>query len=279
MSEIVGGFVVPHVPFILGGPDMPPEEVQEAVRGAFEDTARRLAALEPTAVIVVGTDHYVLYGPRCLPQLVIGTGDVDGPMERLPGIDRGPLPTNEDLAEHLRAHTTGQGFDWAVARSMSVDHSVMIPYHLVVRPAGSIPVVPIYMACGVEPLITMRRAADVGAALAAAVRAYPGSERVAVIGSGGISHSVGTDRMGEVNETFDSHILDLLVRGALEELTAFSDDELLDAGGNGALEVRTFACALAAVGGQAETIAYVPSPDWLTGLGFSQLSVPEEIRS
>jgi protocatechuate 4,5-dioxygenase beta chain len=39
------------------------------------------------------------------------------------------------------------------------------------------------------------------------------------------------------------------------------------------MEIRNFACAMAAVpGARGEIIAYEPVPEWVTGLGFLQLT-------
>lgn len=271
MSAVVGGFLVPHAPSVIAAPDLPSAADRDAVMDAYAAVAERFAALEPTTIVVVGTDHYVLFGPSCLPQMLLATGDIEGPIERLPGVPREPLPANEALAEHLRASATAEGFDLAVARSLTVDHSIMVPYHLIARPFGPVPLVPVYLACGVEPYVPLRRAAELGAALGRAVAAHDGDERVVVIGSGGISHSVGTARMGEINEDFDRRILDIVERGAVDELTAMSDETLLAEGGNGALEMRIFACALAAVGGTGEVVSYTAVPEWVTGMGFAQL--------
>lgn len=271
MSTVVGGFLVPHVPAVLVEPDAPPPAVRDEVMGAYAEAARRLAALDPTAVVIVGADHYILFGPRCLPQMVIATGEVDGPVERFPGIPRRSYPTNEALAGHIRDHTAGQGFDWAVARTLTIDHSVALPYELVVRPHVDLPLVPVYLASGVEPYIPLRRAVDLGAAIGRAVAADGRDERVVVIGSGGISHTIGLPAMGEVNPAFDHEVLGLLTGGRLDELAAMTDERILAEGGNGGLEVRNLACAAAAVGGTGEVIAYAAVPEWVTGMGFVEL--------
>ena len=51
------------------------------------------------------------------------------------------------------------------------------------------------------------------------------------------------------------------------------DAEILKQGGNGALEVRNFLCAMGALGPgvTGEVIAYEAVPAWITGLGFAEL--------
>ena len=138
MGKIVGGFWMPHDPVMFVAPDAPPLAQREAVWGAYKACAERLAALQPTSVIIVGCDHYILFGTHCLPRYVIGTGDVDGPIDRLPGLERGAVRNHEALATHIVEHGDGQGVDWTVARSFTVDHSFSIPHQLVVKPAEAL---------------------------------------------------------------------------------------------------------------------------------------------
>ncbi|MCW8277783.1 protocatechuate 3,4-dioxygenase [Pseudomonas sp. PCH199] len=282
MGKIVGGFWMPHDPVMFVAPNAPPQAQGDAVWGAYEQCAQRLAQLAPTSVIIVGCDHYILFGTQCLPRYVIGTGDVDGPLDRLPGLERGVVRNQEKLAGHIVSHGEGQGIDWTVARSFTVDHSFSIPHQLTVKPAEQIlgrelPTIPVYLACGVDPFISLKRAADLGRQIRAAVESFDADERVVIIGSGGISHWVGTAEMGRVAEDFDREILAHGVNGDLQALCAYSDEEILRRAGNGAMEIRNFACAMAAVANPAgQVIAYEAVPAWVTGLGFLQLIVGEE---
>lgn len=277
MGKIVGGFWMPHDPVMFVAPDAPPEAQREVVWGAYTQCAERLAALRPTSVIIVGCDHYILFGTHCLPRYVIGTGDVEGPIDRLPGLVREPVPNNERLAGHIVEHGQAEGIDWTVARSFTVDHSFSIPHQLVVKPAQQLlgcelPTIPVYLACGVDPYITLPRAADLGRQIRAAVESFDENERVVIIGSGGISHWVGTVEMGRVAEEFDQEILRHGINGDLQSLCAYTDEEILRRAGNGAMEIRNFVCAMAALERpQGEVIAYEAVPVWVTGLGFVQL--------
>lgn len=280
MGKIVGGFWMPHDPVMLVAPEAPAQAQRDIVWGGYRACAERLAALEPTSVIIIGCDHYILFGTHCLPRYLIGTGDLDGPVEALPGLTRGVINNQQALAGHIAQHGFEQGFDWAVARSFSVDHSYAIPHEYVVRPAQqalgrTLPSIPVYLACGVDPYLSLARAAELGHEIRAAVESFDDDERVVVIGSGGISHWVGTVEMGQVSEDFDREILDIGVRGDLEALIGYRDQDILDRAGNGAMEIRTFACAMAAVPqAQGEILAYAAVPEWVTGLGFLELKTP-----
>ena len=274
MGKIVGGFWMPHDPVMFVAPDAPPQAQRDNVWGAYELCARRMAELDATAAIIVGNDHYILFGTHCLPRYLIGTGDVDGPIEGLPGLKRGVVNNHQALARHIVAEGEEQGIDWTVARSFTVDHAFAIPHQLTVQAAErmlgrSIPTIPVYLACGVDPYISFKRAAELGRQIRAAVESFDADERVVIIGSGGISHWVGTAESGQVNEEFDREVLAHGVAGDLAALCAYRDEEIIGRAGNGAMEIRNLICALAAVaGGKGEVVGYEPVEPWVTGMGF-----------
>ena len=257
MSRIVGGFVVPHDPVMYAAPKAASEAEAAAVYGAYAAIARRIGELQATTAIIIGCDHYILFGP----------------IDQLPGLKRGPIENHSDLARHIAEQGFAEGFDWTVGRSMQVDHSIAIPHQLLIAPNAGVKTVPVMLACGVDPYIHKRRAFDLGRQIGRAVTSHDGDERVVVIGSGGISHWVGTAEMGRINPDFDRMVLDCVARGDAEALIALDDATILEQGGNGAMEIRTFICAMGAVGGsQARVIDYLPVPGWITGLGFAELA-------
>lgn len=276
MGKIVGGFLVPHDPVMFVAPEAPQESVAQRMWGAFATCAQRLAQLDATSVVIIGADHYMLFGTGCLPQYLIGTGDIDGPIDALPGLRRGVIPDSQKLASFIAEHGKDNGFDWAVGRAFTVDHAVAIPNQLIVEPVRAqgqrMGTIPVYLASGVDPFIKMQRAIALGGAIKAAIEASPDDERVVVIGSGGISHWVGVPEMGKVNEAFDREIMDYAVRGDLAGIGALSDEYILANGGNGGMEIRQWACAMGAMpGAKGEIIDYAAVPEWVTGLGFVQL--------
>src|SRR5690606_37984726 len=101
MARIVGGFFMPHVPLILAEADAADADQSARVHAAFAEVADRLRALNVDTVVMIGADHYGLFGPHCIPQCLIGVGDVEGPVEPWLPVERGPLPANEGLADHI----------------------------------------------------------------------------------------------------------------------------------------------------------------------------------
>lgn len=278
MGRVVGGFLVPHDPVMYVAPNAPDQKVADRIWQAYATCAKRIAELKPTSAIVVGADHYMLFGTHCLPQYAIGTGTIDGPIDPLPGLSRRQYPNNSVLASHIATYGREHGFDWAEGRDFTIDHSVAIPDQLMLEPVRAkghnINLIPVYVASGVDPYISLPKTRQLGNIIRKAIEAFDEDERVIVIGSGGISHWVGTPEMGRVNEVFDKKIIQLVQALEFDEFFSLDDEYILSEGGNGGMEVRNFGVALGAVPYiAADLIEYQPVPEWVTGLGFLELKV------
>jgi protocatechuate 4,5-dioxygenase beta chain len=213
-----------------------------------------------------------MFGPGCIPSILIGIGDIEGPIEPWLRIARRPVLNHAPLAEHVMHFGFEQGFDWAVAKTLSLDHSTMIPIHLAVP--ANVRAIPIYISCGVDPLIRGKRCQQLGRMLGEAVAAWPGNERVVILGTGGISHWVGMADMGRLNIEFDQRVLQMVERKDVDGLAALTDAEIVDQAGNGALEVRNWIVAMSALPRfESRILAYEPVQEWITGLGFAALEV------
>jgi protocatechuate 4,5-dioxygenase, beta chain len=275
MAKVVGGFMMPHVPSIpTGGYGEDP--AQKAVSdNAFALISRRVKELHADTVIIIGDDHYENFGPHCIPSCLVVTGDIDlSAHAQTLGMEGGSIPNNEPLARHILETGYADGIDWAFSKSLGVDHSVGVPYHMTLKQLPGVKIIPIYLNCVVHPFIRNRRAHQIGQSMLRAVQSWSGNERVVVFGTGGISHWVGGPGMGHVNVEFDHRVLAMLEHGDVEGLIALPDEVVLGQAGNGAIELKNWLCALGMLpGAKAETIAYEPIPAWVTGCGFVELKV------
>lgn len=272
MATLAGAFCAAHVPLIASQPGIADKKQVAHVMEAFGRIRRRMVELNIDTAIVVGDDHYTMFGPHCLPNLLIGIGDVEGPHEEWLGHKRAPIANNEKLAEHIMEYGFDHGFDWAVAKSLTIDHSTFVPYLKIIKDLGNVRMIPIYLAAGVMPLIRPKRCVQLGEMLSAAIRAYPGPERVAIIGTGGLSHWVGASNMGKVNQEFDQMLIDMIKRRDIDAMLALTDEYVLETAGNGALEYRNWLVAMAAVESyECELFCYEPISPWVTGTTLVEL--------
>lgn len=272
MAQIVGGFLMPHNPMLAMGRDAADPAQAGVVFSTFASIVEKVRALEADTVVIIGDDHYTNFGPHCIPSYLIGIGDVDGPVEPFLGIERSPIENNVPLANHILASGYAEGVDWSFAKSLTVDHSVAIPYHLAARDVPGLRTIPVYLNAGVAPYLPNRRAYQIGQSIGRAVANWSGDERVVIYGTGGISHWVGSTGMGRVNAELDRRILDLCAAGDVEGLIALPDEMIEAEGGNGCLEVKNWLCAMGAMpGAKAEVLAYEAMQSWITGMGFAEL--------
>jgi aromatic ring-opening dioxygenase catalytic subunit (LigB family) len=151
---------------------------------------------------------------------------------------------------------------------MQFDDGISVPTHYL-NPDGKFQLVPITMNCTVPPIPKPSRAYEVGALLRDVVRAYPGSERVAVIATGGLSHEPGGPRYFWVDEEFDRWFLDLLARGDHVALLRECTLERMEAAGSGGTaELLAWILVLAFTRGPADILAYMPAIAWRSGTGM-----------
>ena len=144
----------------------------------------------------------------------------------------------------------------------------MTVYHEL-DPSLQMPLVPIVQNCAVEPLMPVWRWYAFGQELGNAIRSFDGLERVAVVGAGGLSHWIGSPRVGDIAEDFDRWFLDRLERGKLDDVLDLTDDEI-ELAGNGAHEIRSWLAVAGAVApATGRTLAYEPVYPWITGMGVS----------
>ena len=272
MAELVCGFLMPHDPLISAITMAAPAPKREACLGAFAEIAKRIRAANIDTVIVIGDDHATVNGPSCMPTAMIGVGDISGPKEPWLGMPRARVENNEALARHIVDAGLKGGVDWCVSKTLLADHSIMIPVHYAVRPVEGVRTIPVYINSGMEPVIPSRRAYDIGRAIGDAVSSWTRSDRVAIYGTGGISHWPGVSQMGRINEEWDRMVMGLVEDGDVDALLALSDEDILRDGGNGGLEIKNFLCAMGAMRNvRGETIAYEAVPEWVSGLGFMEL--------
>jgi len=276
-----------------------------AFRDALRAAAGRIAAARPDAVVIVGSNHFRGFWLDLMPAFAIGVGEVVSAGEH--GTPQGELASHPELGKHILASLVAQDFDVAFSTRLTVDHGISHAVQWLL--AGvSAPIVPIVINCFAPPLPSLKRADAFGEALRVALRSSSAAKRVVVIGTGGLSHHLpfpdwrtpktdddeflvtswreGRGRWQDyeqrrrklivsapprLNETFDQAFLGALEEGALARfLDATSDQELVDRAGNGAAEIRAWQVMAAALDHrQAQTLAYSPMPEWLTGMGVA----------
>lgn len=298
--EVVGAFACSHAGLIYERREQAPPEQLAAVLDGYGRMRRTIEELAPDALVVVGTDHGKIYPLTCSPQYVIGVS------ERARGIGDATLPRYEaplhqELAQSLLLGGMQRGIDFAFSEDMAIDHS-FVTVLMLTNPEARFPIVPVVQNCNVAPRPALIRSYKVGKKLGKALRGGP-KGRVVVIGTGGLSHWVGSaerrafnsrppgsrlprmsecpplvlEPTGPINVEFDHLFLDVMKLGQARSFAhEWSDERLEDTAGNGAHELRNWLTVAGITGDcPAEVLAYEPVAEWLTGFGVIQFKLGE----
>lgn len=269
MAEIVGGYALSHSSFMVSNPDLVTEDVAQRCYEAYGKVRTELAALEPDILVLLGTDHFNTFSYETMPQWCVGRGDAHQgwadniPMYEIPGAPR--------LAADVIDSLLQQGFEPSFSDEMRLDHSFMSPLHFI-APEMDVPVVPIFQNCITRPMLTPRRAYDLGAALRRAIESSEVEGRVVVLGSGGLSHWLGGPEHGRVNSDFDHEFLRHFTDGDQEWLTHFTDDDIERLAGNGGHEIRNWLTVRGCLPtGSVDVLYYEKIPSWFVGAGIARV--------
>jgi 2,3-dihydroxyphenylpropionate 1,2-dioxygenase len=274
-------------------------------RDALRDAAGALLQSKPDVIVIVGSNHFRGFWLDLMPAFTIGVGEVLSSGEH--GTPAGAMAAHAALGREVCASLMRQNFDIAFSSRLTVDHGVSHAIQWIVG-ESALPIVPIVVNCFAPPLPSLKRCQAFGMALERALCESVSCQRVAIIGTGGLSHTlpfpdwrapasdddqflvdswtVGRGRWQEfearrrsivvnapprLNERFDTEYLERLTHGRLDTFpNSFSDEELVKLAGNGAAELRAWQIMAAVLGHRpGRVLAYSPMPEWLTGMAVA----------
>jgi hypothetical protein len=269
VAELVAALAASHAPLLTAAPETAEPDQRERVYGALAALRAEVEAGRPDVLVVCSNEHFTNFFLDNVPAFCIGLGTRHvGPAESWLRVPRGPVPGHADLGRWLVEQAFAAGFDPAWSEELTLDHGIMTVLHFL-DPDRRLPVVPIILNCAVAPMPPLDRCHGFGGALRRAIEAWPAAARVALVGTGGLSHWVGRPGMGRINVEFDRWFLDCLAAGRTAEVTRLTDDEV-ERAGNGAHEIRAWLAVAGAVPGRAaRVLAYEPVAAWVTGMGFA----------
>jgi 2,3-dihydroxyphenylpropionate 1,2-dioxygenase len=224
-----------------------------------------LKAAEPDALVIIAAEHFANFFMNNMPAYCIGMADeYEGPIEDPDwlGIARTTVPGNPDLSRRIIEQTL-QDVDVAYAQEWKFDHGIMVPLHFL-TPRYDLPVIPVNINCQGPPITPLHRAWAFGEALRKACDSVP--ERIAIVGTGGISHWPATPDSGKINEPWDRDFLQRWAANDRDRLLAYSDEQTYLEAGQGGFEIRTFIAVSGATAGSSATVHYYrPIPIFAVG--------------
>ncbi len=265
--------VCSHAPGITGRADQADPEVRGAFVDALDGMRAAIEASGAEALVVVAAEHFANFFMDNMPAFAMGMADhYDGPIEdpdwlRIPKFR---APGNRDLSQRLVTEVM-QTVDVAYSEEWLFDHGIAVPLHFL-TPQFDLPIVPVNVNCQGPPLTPLHRAWAFGEALRRAADSIP--ERIALIGTGGISHWPATPDSGKINEPWDRDFLDRWCRNDRDALLDYDDLGVYAEAGQGGFEIRTFLTVSAAAAGAPGTVRfYAPIPIFAVGCTVADYSL------
>jgi 2,3-dihydroxyphenylpropionate 1,2-dioxygenase len=257
--------VCSHAPGIVGRADQADPTARDKLYAAFDNMRQQLEDAKPDALVVIAAEHFANFFMNNMPSFAVGMADYyEGPIEDTDwlGIDHTRVPGNRELSERMIRQIM-ETSDVSYAEEWKFDHGVMVPLHFL-TPQYDLPIIPVNINCQGPPLAPLHRAWAFGKALRDAADSVP--ERIAVIGTGGISHWPATPDSGKINVEWDRQFLEEWSQCDKEALLSYQDTQSYLDAGQGAFEIRTFISISAATEGLAGTVHfYEPIPIFAVG--------------
>jgi len=270
VASLVGVFASSHAPLMARAWESVDALRRDQVTATFTELAARLRAARPDVLVVVSPDHWVNFFLDNLPSVCIGVGEThQGPPEPwLRHLPYTSIAGHPEFALHLARSALEEGFEPSLSHHLELDHGFVIPlWKMGIDPLP--PLVPIVVNTIEPPLPSLGRCLAWGDLVRTAIERHPGDLRVAILATGGVSHSIGEPDMGRIDEAFDRECFEHLRASDRERLLAFLEQRL-EAAGNGAAEMRNWLVAHgAAQGKEFELIGYHPCREWYVGCGFA----------
>jgi 2,3-dihydroxyphenylpropionate 1,2-dioxygenase len=257
--------VCSHAPGITGRAHLAEPAQRDAVHGAFDQMRVDIEATKPDAIIVLAAEHFANFFMNNMPSFAVGMADFyNGPIEDPDWlkIEKFRAPGNRDLSYRLITEMMNS-VDVAYAEEWLFDHGIAVPLSFL-TPNWDLPVIPVNINCQGPPLTPLNRAWAFGEAIRRATDSVP--ERIALVGTGGISHWPATPDSGKINEGWDRDFLDRWCRNDKDALLDYDDLTVYADAGQGGFEIRTFLAVSAAAKGATGTVRFFePVPIFAVG--------------
>ncbi len=290
MAEIVGCMAMSHGPQLLTPPDRW-TELPTRIKGPFHpkdgieaeltpDAMRaysarcdaaiaalrdRLAEWAPDTVIIVGDDQAENLLRDNMPPFTIFIEDEVDATKRFRYFGEKDTDqmtryrVNAPLAVEMLGGLMDSGFDPSWSRETRYEAGLGHAFGRVLNflmPEADRAIIPVMVNTYFPPAPSAKRCFDFGAAVGRLIAASENAGRVAVIGSGGLSHT-------KIDEALDQEVIAALTEADAGYLTSIPDDVLT----TGTSEIRNWIAVAGAAGSGGTMVDYVPCYRNADGVG------------
>ena len=241
MIEIVGGIGTSHVPSIGAAIDhgKTGEPYWKPLFDGYDKAREWMEETKPDVAIIVFNDHASAFSLDLIPTFLLGVAEEFPPADE--GYGPREVPTvqgHPGLAWHLAESLILDEFDMAIANQMPVDHGLTVPLSIMCGEVEQWPcrVIPLCVNVIQYPPPTGLRCYKLGKAIRKALASFDEDLKVAIFGTGGMSHQLQGERAGLINEEFDIDFLDRLASDA-ESLSKIPHSEYMMRAGSEGIEL------------------------------------------
>lgn len=242
MAEVIWGLATSHVPSIGAAMDNRKTEdpYWKPLFDGYAPAREWMAEHRPDVAVVVYNDHANSVDLDLVPTFGVGTAESYAVADE----GWGPRPVPQvmgapDLSEHLVQELVDDSFDIATFHQLDVDHGLTVPLSVYCpNPGEAWPcaVVPVLVNVIQYPQPTAARCYALGKALGRAIRSFPKDSKVAVFGTGGMSHQLAGARAGLINPEFDRMFLQDIETNP-EKLAALTREDYIREAGTEGIEL------------------------------------------
>jgi gallate dioxygenase len=235
MAKIVGGIASSHTPTIGFALDTNKQQdkVWAPIFEGYKPVQRWLAEKQPDVLFFIFNDHITSFFFDHYSHFALGVGDKywvadeGGGARKLP-----PIKGHPGLARHVANGLVADEFDMSYFQGKGLDHGCFSPLSLLWphEPTWPGAIVPLQVGVLEFPIPSARRCFNLGKSLRKAIESYPEDLKVALVGTGGLSHQVHGERAGFNNTPWDMEFLELLEKDP-EALTRLTIAEFAERGG------------------------------------------------
>jgi gallate dioxygenase len=235
MATIVGGIATSHTPTIGFALDTHKEKdaVWAPIFEGYKPVQQWLAEKRPDVLFYIFNDHVTSFFFDHYSHFALGVGDRYWPADEGGGPRKLPaIQGHPGLARHVATGLVADEFDMAYFQAKGLDHGCFSPLSLLWPHEKGWPgaIVPLQVGVLEFPIPSARRCFNLGRSLRKAIESYPQDLKVAIVGTGGLSHQVHGERCGFNNTPWDMEFLDLLEKDP-EKLTRMTIAEYAERGG------------------------------------------------
>lgn len=270
MARIIGGIGTSHAPSLARAFDTDKRDEPEwkDLFTQFDAAKQWLTQARPDVIVAFYNDHLNQFFFDAYPTFAIGVGDPHPIADEGWGKRNFPdLPGHPALAMHVARSLVGNGFDMTICQESQIDHGILSPLPFLTDERWTVPVIPVQINVIQHPLPTARRCYLLGQAIRAAVASFDQDLRVAVMGTGGLSHQLSGRRFGFVNPDWDQVFMERLASDA-EALSHISHEDMMINGGVESVEVMMWLAMRGTLAPEVRVVRQYYAAPMLTGYGL-----------